>query len=162
MYSRLQHDSLLNFFPWLSSYLLADSRLNPASCLPCLFQILEGVQDRAVPVVPPAQVYAAQTLYVLSLAFSQPATKATHTKKGRDFQLQPRRLLHQVRRDHRHLPRWRWVSPATSVRAATWVCHCVLAAVDVWSMFVWSQFTLFMSCFTFFRLYDQNSFPERF
>lgn len=39
-------------------------------CFPLLFQILEGVQDGAVPVVSPAQVYAAQTFYVLSLAFS--------------------------------------------------------------------------------------------
>lgn len=39
---------------------------------PSLLQIFEGVPDRAVPVVPPAQVHAAQTIYVLSLAFSQP------------------------------------------------------------------------------------------
>lgn len=89
------------------------------------FQILKGVQDRAVPVVPPAQVYAAQTVYVLSLAFSQPAAETTHPKKRRHVQLQPRRVLHEVRRDDRHLPRWRRVSAPPSCSA--WTRH---AAAD--------------------------------
>lgn len=75
-----------------------------------LSQILEGVQDRAVPVVPSAQVHATPTLYVLQLAFSQPAAEETYSEERRHIQLQSRRVLHEVRRDHRHLPRWRRVS----------------------------------------------------
>lgn len=59
---------LLNFFLAFDLFLGYWSLKNtgPATffCF-SLFQILEGVQDRAVPVVPSAQVYAAQTLYVL-------------------------------------------------------------------------------------------------
>lgn len=67
-------------------------------------QVSEGVQDRTVSSVCAAQVYPAPTLCLLPLALPEPAAPQTHPQAGWNLQLQPRRILYQIRREHRHLP----------------------------------------------------------
>lgn len=77
-----------------------------------LFQISEGVQNRAVPSLRTAQVYTAPAFFLFLLALPEPAAPQTNPQTGRDLQLQPRRLLHQIRWGNGHMCWWRWVSAA--------------------------------------------------
>lgn len=73
-------------------------------------QVPEGVPHRAVPALRATQMHAASALHLLPLALREPAPPPLHPPSGRHVQLQPRRLLHQVRRGHGPLPRGRRVS----------------------------------------------------
>lgn len=76
-------------------------------------QVPEGVPHRAVPALCATQMHPASALHLLPLALREPATTTLHPPSGRHVQLQPRRLLHQVRRGHRPLPGGRRVSDPT-------------------------------------------------
>lgn len=73
-------------------------------------QVPEGVPHGAVPALRATQMHAAPALHLLPLALCEPATPPVHPSSGRHVQLQPRRLLHQVRRGHRPVPGGRRVS----------------------------------------------------
>lgn len=73
-------------------------------------QVPEGVPHGAVPALRATQMHAAPALHLLPLALCEPATPPVHPPSGRHLQLQPRRLLHQVRRGHRPVPGGRRVS----------------------------------------------------
>ena len=90
------------------------SSLNPN--IPSALQIPKGVSCGAVPAVPAAQVPAAPPLHLLQLALPEPAAEAAAPPPRRHLRLQRRRLLHQVRRDHRHLLRRRRVSQSVRKR----------------------------------------------
>ena len=53
----------------------------------------EGVSSWAVSVVPATQVYTTSSLHLFLLALPQPEEKKTQEEEGRNFHLQPRRLL---------------------------------------------------------------------
>lgn len=56
------------------------------------------------------QMHSAPALHLLPLALREPATSPVHPPSGRHLQLQPRRLLHQIRRGYGPLPGGRRVS----------------------------------------------------
>lgn len=87
-------------------------------------QVPEGVPHGAVPALRATQMHPAPALHLLPLALREPATPALHPPSGRHVQLQPRRLLHQVRRGHRPLPGGRRVSDPT--QPARRVAPCLL------------------------------------
>lgn len=73
-------------------------------------QVPEGIPHGAVSTLCATQMHSAPALHLLPLALREPATSPVHPPSGRHLQLQPRRLLHQVRRGHRPLPGGRRVS----------------------------------------------------
>lgn len=81
-------------------------------------QVPEGIPHGAVPTLCATQMHSAPTLHLLPLALREPETSPVHPPSGRHLQLQPRRLLHQVRRGHRPLPGGRRVSTPPPLPAA--------------------------------------------
>lgn len=73
-------------------------------------QVPEGIPHRAVRALRAAQMLAAPALHLLPLALREPAPPPLRAPPRRHLQLQPRRLLHQVRRGHGALPGGRRVS----------------------------------------------------
>lgn len=68
-----------------------------------------------MPAVPAAQMHPASALHMFPLAFYEPAPASAGEAPRRHLQLQRGQLLHQVRRDHGHLPRRGRVSLAANL-----------------------------------------------
>lgn len=85
-------------------------------------QVPEGIPHGAVPTLCATQMHSAPALHLLPLALREPATSPVHPPSGRHLQLQPRRLLHQVRRGYGPLPGGRRVSAPPSHPCPTTGC----------------------------------------
>ena len=71
-----------------------------------------------MPALLTTQMYTASSIHLFSLAFHEPAASAAGEASRRHLQLLRGQLLHQIRRDDGHLPRWRRVSPPFLVSSA--------------------------------------------